>query len=394
MNMSAFPDNPGHFARWLQDNAGALHGEVHDSEVGMFATRRLYGRYLRQLLFQEMTDSGGRVRLGADEVTGIGAVPGGYALLCASGRRIEAAGVVLTVGNLPSRARSDGVVVHDPWSDDATAGLRPDAPVMIVGTGLTMVDLALDMRGRGFDGPIIALSRRGLVPQRHAPAGGTWATPDFSAVERQSLTALLRRVRAELARAAAQGIGWRAVIDGLRPVTAGLWRGLPAADRARFLRHLRRWWDVHRHRIAPTAADRFEALLGDGGLTLRRGRIHGVERDGDAAVVSMQRGHGDALERVRVQRLIYATGPGSAAGTDALVNGLLSRGLARTDAQRIGLQVTDALEVVGADGTPTPRLWALGPIVRGVFWECTAVPDIRQQAQAVTQVIAQAFAAR
>ena len=85
--------------------------------------------------------------------------------------------MVLTVGNLPSRQRSDGVVVHDPWADDATAGLRPNEPVMVVGTGLTMVDLVLGMRSRGFAGPIIALSRRGLVPQRHAPAGGTWPTP-------------------------------------------------------------------------------------------------------------------------------------------------------------------------------------------------------------------------
>ena len=392
-NMSAFPDQPNHFRDWLERNEHLLPGDVARTEVGLFATRRLYGRYLRQLLFQEMNESGGRVRLAADDVIGIATIPGGYALTCASGRRVEAVGVVLTVGNLPSRERSDGVVVHDPWADEATAGLRPDEPVVVVGTGLTMVDLTLGMRSRGFTGPIVALSRRGLVPQRHAPAGGTWPTPVFTESERRSLVALLRRLRAEVVKAAAQKIGWRAVIDGLRPITAELWRGLPAIERSRFLRHLRPWWDVHRHRIAPTAADRFEATLHDGTLTIRRGRLRGVEREGNSAVVSVQRPGAGPVERLTTQRLIYATGPGPAAGTDALINSIAAQGLACTDVQGIGLQVTDSLEVIGANGEPTPRLWALGPIVRGVFWECTAVPDIRQQARAAADIIARQLSA-
>jgi uncharacterized NAD(P)/FAD-binding protein YdhS len=392
-NMSAFSDQPGHFSEWLERNEGLLPGDVERTDVWLFATRRLYGRYLRQLLFQEMNASGGRVRLAADEVVGIGAIPGGYVLICASGRRVEAVGVVLTVGNLPSRKGSDGVVMHDPWTDEATLGLRPDEAVMVVGTGLTMVDLVLGMRSRGFTGPITAVSRRGLVPQRHAPAGGTWPTPAFTEAERHSLVALLRRLRLEVAAATAQNIGWRAVIDGLRPVTAELWRGLPVDERARFLRHLRPWWDAHRHRIAPTAADRFEALRRDGNLTIRRGRICGVERVANRAVVSVRDSDTDAIERVTTQRLIYATGPGSADGTDTLVNSLIMQGLTRMDAQGLGLQVTDSLELVGASGVPAAGLWALGPIVRGVFWECTAVPDIRQQARAVADVIARQLSA-
>ena len=391
-NMSAFPDQPNHFRDWLERNEGLLPGDVKQTEVGLFATRRLYGRYLRQLLFHEMNESAGRVRLAADEVIGIATIPGGYALICASGRRVDAVGVVLTMGNLPSRERSDGVVVHDPWADEATAGLRPDQPVMVVGTGLTMVDLALGMRSRGFTGPIIAVSRRGLVPHRHAPAGGIWPTPAFTAPERFSVLALLRRLRVEVAKAAEQNIDWRAVIDGLRPITAELWRVLPPNERARFLRHLRPWWDVHRHRIAPTAADRFEALLHEGKLVIRRGRIRGVERVGDRAIVSLQAPAGH-LEEITVQRLVYATGPGAPAGTDALIDSLIAQGLARIDTQGIGLRVTASLELIGASGECTPSLWALGPIVRGVFWECTAVPDIRQQARAVADGIAHQLSA-
>lgn len=103
-----------------------------------------------------MTRSGGRVRLCPDDVRGLAAAPGGWRLDCASGREITAAAVVVASGNLPSSRRSDGVVFHDPWAAGAMAGLRPGEPVLIVGTGLTMADLALAMHGRGFEGPIRA----------------------------------------------------------------------------------------------------------------------------------------------------------------------------------------------------------------------------------------------
>jgi uncharacterized NAD(P)/FAD-binding protein YdhS len=392
MNMSAFAEDPGHFDRWLDSAAAHLPGEVRNTEAGRFATRRLYGRYLRALLYAEMRQSGGRVRLAGEEIVAIARAAQGWRLTCASGRSLAAAAVVLAIGNLPSRSGTQGGVFHDPWTEGATHGLRPDTPVLVVGTGLTMVDLALDMRARGFAGPIIAVSRRGLLPHRHALIGGTWPAPVFAPAERGSLAALLRRFRAELRHAAAQGVDWRAVIDGLRPITAELWRGLPLADRTRFLRHLRPYWDVHRHRLAAPAADRLASLLRDGSLQRRRGRLVAVERQGDDLLVSIL-GHGAAApEAVRVQRLIYATGVQRADATDGLISGLCVQGLARTDPHGIGLEVTQALEVIGTAGVPVPGLWALGPIVRGVFWECTAVPDIRVQARLVAERISAGLA--
>ncbi len=94
-----------------------------------------------------------------------------------------------------------------------------------------------------------------------------------------------------------------------------------------------------------------------------------------------------------MQRVIFATGVGDAFDSDGLIAGLLGAGLARTDRHGLGLDVTDELEVIAGDGTVLPCVWALGPIVRGVFWECTAVPDIRLQATRIAQAVAANFAA-
>lgn len=388
VNMSALPDDPGHFERWLAAQSARLPDEVARTEAGVFATRRLYGRYLRALLYEEMAASGGRVRLGADEVTGLSRIPEGWRLQCSSGREVVAAGIVLAIGNLPSKQPCDGVVHYDPWAPAATAGLRPDEPVLIVGTGLTMIDLALGMRARGFAGPIVALSRRGLTPQRHGEGGPAWPCPDFTTAERASLLGMLRRVRAEIRQAALQGVGWRPVIDGLRPATAALWQGLPPAERSRFLRHVRPFWDIHRHRMAPAAAQRYDALIAAGALRIKRGRLVGVEAADGCAQVSVQGRGSGAAETLRVQRVIYATGAAAAAAADGLVAGLLAAGLARTDQHGMGLDVTETLELAGGS-----RAWALGPIVRGVFWECTAVPDIRVQARMIAGQVARQLGA-
>ncbi len=391
VNMSALADDLGHFERWLAGLAAPWPDEVHTTEAGIFASRRLYGRYLRALLYDEMTRSGGRVRLCSDHVLGLAPAKDGWRVACASGREVAAAAVVIASGNLPSSRPGDGVVFHDPWASGATAGLRPGEPVLIVGTGLTMVDLALAMHARGFDGPIIALSRRGLVPQRHAAPGPAWPCAPSSEEEDQSLSALLRGLRRRVRDAAAQGVGWRAVIDGMRPVTAGLWQGLAQAERDRFLRHLRPYWDIHRHRMAPVVGQAFDGLLSGGVLRLKRGRVMATDvRQGPVgavASVTIQDRGTSCTDAIMAQRVIFATGLGAAAA-DGLVAGLVATGLARTDQHGMGLEVTASLQVTGRDGGLSPGIWALGPIVRGVLWECTALPDIRVQAQTVAGAVA------
>jgi uncharacterized NAD(P)/FAD-binding protein YdhS len=171
-----------------------------------------------------------------------------------------------------------------------------------------------------------------------------------------------------------------------------MWLNTGEVERGRFLRHLRPWWDVHRHRIAPRVAERIEAMRADGRLRDVAGKILRVEAvDGGAEVVWRPRGQEQA-ETLRVRRIVNCTGPqGDLLRTDEpLLRSLLERGLIRPDAQHLGIEVNQQAEAVAADGTAQKRLLAIGPMTRGAFWEIVAVPDIRVQSWALARRLSNA----
>ena len=393
-NMSALSDEPLHFQDWLKRHAGQAGTDgLHETEAGLFASRGLYGQYLRSILDYVMRETAGhaQLRLMPDDVLDVlSAEHGGYELVCASGQRLAVAGVVLAVGNLPPEEGEDPNICRNAWGEKAWRALDPHRPVLVVGTGLTMVDVAISLRRRGFVGGIVALSRGGLLPARHAAVAAPWPTPHFTMAEENSLPLLMGRLRDEVFAAAEAGIDWRAVIDSMRPVTSSIWSRLPLAERRRFLRHARRFWDVHRHRLAPPHAEMIDAMIAEGTLRVVSGRIRSMADGADGVHVRYSPRLGGADAELLVQRVIMASGVEHISRTrDPLMQRLIDRGLVRVDAQGLGLDVTDGLNVVRADGTTAERIWALGPIVRGVFWECVAVPDIRvQAAHAAVSVVA------
>ena len=392
-NMSALADEPTHFADWLKRRMATEPEGLLETDAGQFASRGVYGQYLRSLLDFALRETAGhaQLRLLPDDVTDVmAAAGGGYRLVCASGQNIDVAGIVLAVGNLPPEEHADPRICANPWGEKAWRRLSGTDPLLIVGTGLTMVDLAISIRRQGFAGPIIAMSRGGKLPTRHASVP-SWPTPQFTLAEQQSLTLLTARLREEVFAAAEQGVDWRAVIDSMRPITAQLWRRLPLAERHRFLRHARRHWDVLRHRMAPPHADQIAAMQRDGTLQVLAGRISQITPSDEGVQVQYTKRGETTAHTVRVQRVIMANGLDHIGRTrDPLMQQLQERGLIRLDAQGMGLDVTDGLNVIDQNGVPSQRIWALGPIVRGVFWECVAVPDIRVQASHVAvSVVAQ-----
>jgi uncharacterized NAD(P)/FAD-binding protein YdhS len=237
-----------------------------------------------------------------------------------------------------------------------------------------MVDVALSLAEAGFTGRMVATSRRGLVPRAHEePAAAPLPAPRPA-----PLAQLVRQVRTQ-----SRSGNWRAAVDSLRPVSQDIWRGLRDADKQRFLRHLRPWWDVHRHRIAPQVAARIDALRASGQLDIVPGRIVSVE-NGQVAIAP--RGGGPSFS-VQAAGVVNCTGPEAriAKVEDPLIRTLLASGTARPDRFGMGLDVDVDARVIGADGRASDDLYALGPLTRGTFWEIVAVPDIRGQAWRVAE---------
>ena len=374
--MSAWPEDLEDFVRLVEQEGGTRRD---------FVQRRQFGRYLKAILEEGMAT--GRLRL--VERQAISADPGedgGWAVSIENGDVIEASGLVLAIGNQPPEplpfGRESPRMINNPWGADALAAIEDLAAshedVLLVGTGLTMVDAVLSLDAAGHRGRIVGLSRRGLIPRGHAEF--TPAPVDVEDVPHGNVRALWRWLRHRGAE-----VGWRAAIDALRPHSQRLWQGLPPGEQKRFARHARPWWDVHRHRIAPEVAQRLHEMVAEGRLEIVAGRLQSVQEEGDALAVAYRRRGMSRLVEARFAYMINCTGPlGTISRTrDPMLKGMLADGLARPDQLGIALDVDERSRVVGAE-----RALAMGPLTKGRYWEIIAVPDIRYQAAAVAEDIA------
>ena len=349
-----------------------------------FAPRALYGRYLEQRI--AAAPGVGHVR---GEAVRIEERP--RRVVLRDGRSYAADVVVLATGNaapapLPGGEAMNGArTTPDPWAYDAFDAIADDDRVLMIGAGLTMVDVALSLRVRGHRGPLIAVSRRGLTPARHV-TGGAWA-PFLGEAVGKSARAALGVFRRALADAARAGVPWQRVMDAARPDAARVWRAWPMAERRRFLRHLRARWDAHRHRMPPTVAVAINAMAADGQLSIRAGRIVGADPRGDAVEVRLAITGAAQPVRLPVDRIINCTGPRTDLMGDEtpLVADLRRQGLVRVDV--LGLHSEDGA-LIDASGAPSRWLFALGPLTRPALWEVTAVPEINVQADALAKRLA------
>jgi uncharacterized NAD(P)/FAD-binding protein YdhS len=382
-NMSAYPDEPAHFAAWLQARGTA-------NAAASFAPRQVFGTYVEEQLAAAIAGAPGRFTHRTDAVDDIDSGPAGANIITAAGERLEADAAVLAVGNLPPPAPPgidparlpESTYWGDPWAPGAAEGLGEHDAVLLIGTGLTMVDLALLLDARGFAGRIVALSRRGLIPQSHRDEPPAPDKRDQAPAALDSR--LVREVRNRGAR-----IGWRHAVDELRPFSQGVWSGAGTAQRRRFIRHLRPWWDVHRHRIAPEVAERIQSLIAEDRLRILAGKLAGSEAQGGGVAVRWRPRGGTEVEQAVFTRIINCTGPEGdlPRSAEPVLRRLLARGAIRPGPIGLGVDADGEARVLAADGTANPRLYALGPLTRGLLWEIVAVPDIRVQVAAVAAAL-------
>ncbi len=390
-NMSAFVEQPEHFLEWLRQA-----GEAADSPGGeVFVTRDRYGQYLQSILRRGAANGGaGRLLLEHDEVVAATPNESGWRLRLAVGRDLLADAVVLALGNLPPQpppglspeVAASPHYAADPWAWDP-ARLPPGERVLLLGSGLTAVDLALTIAEARPMARILALSRHGLLPRRHGPASAIENPGDLGPLG--SPTEALRAVRA------AARDDWRAAIDSLRPRVQPLWRSWSLTERRRFLRHLRPWWDVHRHRLAPTLADQLDGLEGGGRFRCEPGRIRSLAPGRDGVEVAWTP-RGGAARLDRFDMIVNCVGPREDLThcNDPLIVQLRQAGLVRPDALGLGLDVDSRSRVIAAHGEAQETLFAVGPITRGQFYEITSAPDIRIQAADCATTVVNSLAAR
>lgn len=379
--MGIADDPPGTFLAWVRDRG-------HRAEPGDFVPRNHFGAYVGERWGAE---GAGQVTHARAVATDLVRESAGWRVCLDDGSELLADAVVLATGNaaprapaaLPLEVRAGPRYVARPWAPEALAHIGATEPVLVVGTGLTAMDVLVSLRSSGHRARVTLLSRRGMLPRPHATVPPTRPAPDL-ALDGDLFT-LLAEVRTAAAAAEARGEPWQAVFDRVRPRVPEVWARLSDADKGRFLRHLRPWWDVHRHRV-PADLHRELARLREAGTVdvIAGSLVWAAPVDGGLRVAIRRRGR-DFPEHLHVAHVVNATGPDLdlAVSGDPLTRRLLARGVLAQDPHAVGLVTgRDGAALDGA-GERVDGLFVVGGARRAAEWECTAVPELRVQARAI-----------
>ena len=361
-----------------------------------FLPRTLYGEYLEASLAEAELSARPDVQLERvrADIVELTRDPSSSTLRLHStdGRTIGADDLVLALGNPPPASppileglRGSPRYSEDPWS--APSSCRPGETILVMGTSLTMADVVSAISVNCNDDVTIhAISRHGLVPPsqtafRHAPCEA-----DSGALLREasfSVRRLMRSIRRLADNTQRQGGDWREAVTFVRGIAPALWNRLPLREKRRFLRHLRSYWDVHRHRLPQETLAQLEHMRLRGDLRIHAGRLLAFERSGDKVQVSWQRRGAHKASRLLVDRVINCTGPeyDPHGSRDPLMRSLLAQRLASADALGLGLRTGENGALLDAEGHAADDLFYVGPQLRADYWEATAAQELRAHAE-------------
>ncbi len=381
--MSLWQERSDDFLDWARANGRHLGWpQAQAATADTYLPRRLFGHYVQARLAEQRGTSCGLLEHHRSTVCRVRRQEDGFVLDLADGGHLFVGAVVLATGFAAPAVPfpvDDGIsrFLADPWTAGALAQIGDDDAVLIVGTGLTMLDMVTSLARRGHRGGITALSRHGLLPRLHG--GFSASAPLLSEADcAKGLSHALHRLRATIADGETD---WRSAMESLRPVTDRLWQALTPIQQAQFSRHLHPWWEVHRHRMPADSADLLLGLVAGRRLRIEAGRIRQVAGRGDCLAVSVA-SPGDRNSQIReVDWVLNCTPPAPhwRPPFNPLYDELRSEGLARPDRTGLWFDLEADGSLIGADGKAVRGLFALGPLRLGGAKETTAVPHIRPQ---------------
>jgi uncharacterized NAD(P)/FAD-binding protein YdhS len=405
--MSVDPDNAEDLTQWLTEYIAAgswpESDEQHVPISELFPPRGIFGLYVQQRLAEAQAIgalNGSTVEHVRAEVVDLQTHDDAVSLTLSDGQRLQGAFAVLATGMFPAartpQTESSGLnaAAVDPWDVAAMRQLDPQSTVLIIGSGLTMVDAVVSLEQAGHRGPIEVFSRHGLLPhvRRQPPA---WV--DFLAEDQSIRTPrqLVRELRRHCREAIVQGIDWQAPLDTVRAHIGRLWNQATDVQRRQFVRHVRPWWESHHHRSPPLSAELVARLHGEGRLRIQAASFKGLEPSlgGEVSIRIRRRGEAQTCV-VTGAALINSSGIEYDWRRVArpLPRQLLARGLIRPGPLALGIAAAVDGAVLDADGQVASRLFAMGPPLRGVWWESTAVTDVASQAKALAvRLVSTAF---
>lgn len=390
--MRAIPGTPTAFLDWLQRSGTLTVDPQAVTPEGIFARRRDFGRFMQAQLAPHLER--GAIRHLQQAVRAVDRQNDQWRVTGSRGAVVTADIMILATGHPPAcrpavidrldpLTAGRAVDVFAPNAFDRVGGADP---ILIMGSGLTALDALARLDALGHDGKVTLLSRSGQMPRPHA-GGGFSPFGNFRGADLTSTRRLLARVRATIAEAEAQGIPWQSVFDALRQHAQEIWQGLPMHERQRFLRRLRRWYDVHRYRMPPQTSAVLERGLDIGRVNLAVGNLKSVARDGEDLLAAIETR--DGRTELRCRHILLATGPDfrDYASHQRFLLAMHREGFIQSDPLGLGLTCDAAGRAITVAGPPNTDLFVAGSPARPAFGELTGVPEIATQAASMVDRI-------
>lgn len=399
--MSAIHDDPNHFLEWVhkQDAYKTVNKDILGKT---FLPRKVYGDYFNSIwedaLKNKRTDS--TVNIIHDSAVDIEKKDGRFIIYLTSKVQISSDIVVLATGNEtpadPAIANMDFYkstsYIKNPWLTDVTSYIKDNKDILILGNGLTTVDLIITIMNAGYKGVIHTLSPTGfsILPHRH----NHLEYKDFvnELTEPYTLDDIYQKAWKHYRILHKVGISVEPIVDSLRPLTHKIWKALSHKDKTIFLKDIRTLWNKVRHRIAPHLYDYIQNLRLKGKVVVHRAKLIDIKEDASGINVSYLSKQNNKLETLSTSLVINCTGPhiDITRSEDPLLKALVAKGMIQPDPLRIGMDVTEQWNLIGKDGVADTALYTIGGNLRGLLWETTAVPELKVQ----TSVLAKAILAQ
>ncbi len=398
-NMSVFAEDPLHFSRWLErTGARAADPEGEAPPNWHFSRRQVFGAYMADTLSDAVSaaPAGTVVSHVRDRATHASPGQPKVRFRLEHGGVLEADCCIFVVSHerpifpfpLDRDTRGDPGLIQNPWDQAALAAIAPDSEVIILGTGLTMADVASGLLARGHRGRIVAVSRRGQLPKPHGPFEPVVDVLNEYGRPRSAREAL-RMARELASREIEAGRDWHLAIDGFRQAAERIWRHWPVAEQRRAIARLRPFWDTHRYRIAPQLHERLRKAQATAQLQIRSARIKGITAEGDRLKVTLKEpGKPEQLRSGDIVINCMGPSPDITRSANPIVRSLLDQGLARPDSHRLGFDVDDRFRLRDTHGMAAQELRAVGPLTRGVFWEVIGVPELSNHCRRLADQLA------
>jgi uncharacterized NAD(P)/FAD-binding protein YdhS len=391
-SMSLFADKPDDFVKWMEENSFRYSHLVKNITPASFVPRKIFGDYVVERLKAIHDQMNGHFQIRIDEAISIIGAENSRAVVLGSGVTLQANHVILALGNFPpadvlpgnTDLKNNGRYFSNPWTDKVYQNIHGNEQILLLGTGLTAVDIVLGFHLRKFSGRIIMLSRKGRLPLPHSVTASTYLWKDPYLVSPLELFKLVRKNIKEN-----PGLPWTAILDGLRPYTQKIWSFWSVQEKSVFLKKFRTFWEIARHRIPEVSFGILKGLIESGGLETVKGSIISVT--GDKEGIETLFSTSEEERKMTFHKIINCTGPESNYRKlrFPIIVDLMERGKVVPDPLGLGIICSEDGNIINKKGEKEDGLWCIGPMRKAVLWETTALREIREQATQLTKMVSE-----